>query len=59
MADRRVPRWAWSAAFVAMAMLSAAILVLPLHPGAGGLLGGFGLVIFASARLVLAWRQGW
>lgn len=56
---RRVPRWAWTAAVVGMVFISFAILVMPVHPGAAALLAGFGLLVFALARLVLAWRQGW
>ena len=57
--QRRVPRWAWSAVVVAMAMISVAILVMPTNIGAAGLLAGFGMLVLASARVVLAFRHGW
>ena len=57
--ERRVPRWAWSATIVAMVMISVAIIVMPTNIGAAGLLAGFGMLVLASARVVLAFTQGW
>lgn len=59
MADRPIPRWAWSAAAVAMVFISCGVLVLVVHPSAGAYLAGTGALVLCVARLILAWRHGW